>query len=235
MQLLPRAVAYGQAGYRVHPCKPDDKRPLTSWSTSATSDPYWIARWWTTWPDALIGVCTGNGLVVIDDDRGQAQPEEDMAQTRTAKTRSRGWHHWFIHHGPPIGNRVGLIPGVDVRGEGGYVIAPPSPGWSWHNERPPQPLPDWVVTLMSANNQRGRGFGRGFAPSKTLISEGGRNDYLARFAGYVLRLELVDSINDLTEVLYDENGRVCSPSLPMPEVAAVARSIWGAEQRRNDA
>ena len=221
--MLHAASSFGRAGYRVHPCHPETKRPLTKWTEAASSHPAIIESLWSRWPDALIGLCTGSGLVVVDDDRGLAEPEEDMAATRTAKTRSRGWHHYF-RCDVDLGNRVGLIPGVDVRGAGGYVIAPPSPGWEWLNpDTDMQPAPEWLITLMTAREQRGRGFGSGFRPAQSVISEGGRNDYIARFTGYALRLGYAGG--ELTHLVLDENERVCSPALPTPEVVATVRSI----------
>lgn len=229
--MLHAASSFGRAGYRVHPCDPETKRPLTKWSEAASNHEAIIEAHWRRWPDALIGVCTGSGLVVVDDDRGLAEPEEDMAATRTSKTRSRGWHHWF-RSDVELGNRVGLIPGIDVRGAGGYVIAPPSPGWEWHNDNPIQPAPAWLVTLMTAREQRGRGFRDGFRPAQGLVGEGGRNDYIARFTGYALRLGY-EGNGELTGLVLEENDRVCSPPLPTAEVVATIRSIKNLHERNS--
>lgn len=225
------ASSFGKAGWRVHPCDPDTKRPLTKWTEAASSHPAIIESFWQRWPEALIGLCTGDGLVVVDDDRGLAEPEEDMAATRTAKTRSRGWHHYF-RCSVDLGNRVGIIPGVDVRGKGGYVIAPPSPGWEWFNTAEMQPAPAWLVTLMTARQERGRAWGGGFQPARALIAEGGRNDYIARFTGYALRLGYAGG--DLTCLVLDENERVCSPPLPQTEVMLTLRSISRIHERNSD-
>ncbi len=226
--LTTAAVGYGQQGLRVHPCHPETQRPLTKWSEAASTHRAIIESFWQRWPDALIGLCTGDGLVVVDDDRGREEPEEDMAVTRTAKTRSRGWHHYF-RTDADIGNRVGIIPGVDVRGAGGYVIAPPSPGWEWHNIAEVQPAPAWLITLMTARDERGRAWGSGFRPSPTMVSEGGRNDYLARFTGYALRLGYEGG--ELTHLVLDENQRICDPPCPVAEVVATVRSISRIHQR----
>jgi hypothetical protein len=234
------AIALGRAGYRVHPCNPENKRPLTRWSTEATTTEAEIARWWARWPDALIGLCTGDGLVVIDDDRGGEQPEPELAVTRTAKTRSRGWHHYFTADRADIGNRVGLIPGLDVRGEGGYVIAPPSPGWEWLDAGAPlTPLPSWVVTIMTVDRGvRGR-FGAGFTPRAPAnpVAEGGRNDYIARFTGWYLRSleasgEPTPDYAALAGAVLGHNARVCLPPLPEDEVGACVRSIYARHTRR---
>jgi hypothetical protein len=230
--MLDAAIAYGRAGYRVHPCRPEDKRPLTPWSAAASRHEQAMRIWWTRWPDALIGLCTGNGLVVIDDDRGQPEPEDDLAETRTAKTRSRGFHHYFTTD-QRVGNRVGIIPGVDIRGDGGYVIAPPSPGWEWLNPAAPlAPLPAWVITITKAEEERKR-FGPGFEPAPaSSIGPGYRHDYMVRFAGFAIRtLGLTGAALESECVL--EYQRACSPAdAPAGNIIRIARSIESRDRRR---
>jgi hypothetical protein len=65
------ALEYGQLGWRVHPCRPGDKKPiLEDWPKRATTDPTLIERWWGRTPDANIGVATGpgSGTFVLDVD-----------------------------------------------------------------------------------------------------------------------------------------------------------------------
>jgi hypothetical protein len=230
--MLDAAIAYGRAGYRVHPCSHVDKRPLTQWSLTAATDETKIRYLWHLRPDSLIGLCTGNGLVVIDDDRGQDKPESDLIETRTAKTRSRGYHHYYVTD-QRVGNRVGIIPGVDIRGDGGYVIAPPSPGWEWLNPwEALQDLPDWVLTITKAEEEKKR-LGPGFEPAPAgSIGEGYRHDYMVRFAGFAIRtLEL--SGHDLWVACLDEYHRACSPAdAPAVNIIRIARSIEARDRRR---
>ena len=189
--LADAALQYASAGLRVHPCRPEDKRPLTRWGTAATTEPAIIESWWQRWPDALVAVCTGDALlpgarrpapdsflVVVDvDPRSGGVLDEDLAaHTLTADTRSGGWHHWCWSY-ERLGNAVGLLPGVDIRGRGGYVIAPPSPGWSF---RPGSPevinyLPHPIAAAMQPQR---RAAGRSFEPASVErpVAEGGRND-----------------------------------------------------------
>lgn len=227
--LLEAALGYAKQGRRVHPCRADDKRPYIRWGTAASTIEADIVRWWTRWPDALLAVCTGDGLVVVDDDRGLADPDPDLSNTLTARTRSRGFHHYYSTT-QRIGNAVGLLPGIDIRGEGGYVIAPPSPGWEWINDAhyPVEELPDYIYGAWNAVRRTPSRFGPGFEP-RDRIAEGGRNDYIARFAGYAIRLGFDDEA-ELLELCLDHNAQVCVPPLDDIEVKRTARSIL----RRHD-
>jgi putative DNA primase/helicase len=106
----------------------------------ATTDEAQIRAWWRKYPQALIGVPTGKriGLFVVDlDPRGGERVDEvrqrlvnavgPLPECPISITQSGGWHLWF--HNPPGDipkNSAKRIPGVDWRGEGGYVIVPPS-------------------------------------------------------------------------------------------------------------
>lgn len=124
--------------------------------TKATTDEDQIRAWWRKWPRAMIGVAVGRaGLIVIDFDPGvydvidrktkevtgqeewtldqlkdalaERMDGEMLPETLTSVTRSGGEHQWFkMPAGDPIGNTGSLPSHIDVRGLGGYVIAPPS-------------------------------------------------------------------------------------------------------------
>ena len=134
----------------VFPCD-DLKRPLVAGGFKAASkDVKQIAVWWKQWPDALIGVPTGeaSGFFVIDlDGVAHGGPDGLVAwdkltanhpspATRTHETPNGGVHLLYRYDPQrPVTNRRGALPeGVDVRGDGGYVIWPPSrlpDGRSW--------------------------------------------------------------------------------------------------------
>ena len=107
----------------------------------ATTDPRQIEAWWRKWPDANIGIATGamSGIVVIDVDGANGlaflktlvDQHEPLPRTAIVKT-ARGWHFYFA-----LPAQCTLIPcstgnGLDVRGDGGYVVAPPSRHASGH-------------------------------------------------------------------------------------------------------
>jgi hypothetical protein len=138
------AVLLAEAGRRVLPLNPRTKAPLiTRGVHGATRDADVIQRWFTRQPEALVGLATGSGLAVIDvDPRHGGTVAPEWPATLTATTRSGGWHLYYRTM-KPISNSAGKIaPGVDVRSDGGYVVAPPSPGWAWANEPPIAELPE---------------------------------------------------------------------------------------------
>lgn len=151
---------------RIFPCGPD-KRPLTPHGfKDASDDPATIAAWWKRWPDALTGMPTGAGLVVIDTDLKNGKDGESslcelegvhgvLPPTRTVETMNGGLHRYFT--GPAdtkiqcSADKLGR--GVDIRGDGGYVIIPPSPGYVVAVDMPIAPLPDaWVALLTKRGN-----------------------------------------------------------------------------------
>lgn len=132
---LQAALSHAKAGRPVFPCSPD-KRPLVKWIDRASTRPDQIERWWSKWPDAMPGLPMGraSGLAVLDLDK---RPDKDGAAALRdlgfdpdslspciVGTPSGGQHIYF-RWAEGLGNSAaGLPAGVDVRGEGGYVIAP---------------------------------------------------------------------------------------------------------------
>ena len=150
---LDAALAYADRGWLVFPChspialgcscrraecSSPGKHPRVAGGLKAAShNTDAILRWWNRWPHANVGVRTGaeSGLVVIDVDPrhgGLQSLELLLARHRPARgpvvrTGSGGMHLFFRHPGEPVRNTAGALGGgLDVRGDGGYVVAPPS-------------------------------------------------------------------------------------------------------------
>ena len=141
----------------VFPCG-DNKRPITeNGFKNAVTEPARILALFERPGAELIGMPTGqvSGLVVIDIDIRADRTGMDwlnlnadaLPETRTHKTRSGGLHLVFrAPEGIPIRNSAGrLAPGVDVRGDGGYVILPPSPGYEIADQTDPAEMPRWLI------------------------------------------------------------------------------------------
>ena len=121
-----------------------------------------VAAWWQRWPTANIGLRTGaeSGLVVLDVDPAHGGSRSikslidrhgSLSDVPRLRTGTGGWHLFFAHPGEPVRNSAGRLgAGLDIRGDGGYVIAPPSihaSGYRYRweidaDELPP--MPDWL-------------------------------------------------------------------------------------------
>ncbi len=137
-ELHQAAIAYAKRGTAVFPLQPRGKEPATaSGVKQATTDTAAIDGWWTAGPDLNIGIATGSrsGVWVldIDDETGEQSLRElecangELPETVEAIT-GKGRHCYFrLGDGDPIRNSAGKLgPGLDVRGDEGYVVAPPS-------------------------------------------------------------------------------------------------------------
>jgi hypothetical protein len=171
-RLLRAALAYAGLGWAVHPLRPRDKRLLLrDWPHKATADGRVIRDWWARWPEANIGLACGpSGFSVIDlDVKGDAKGEESWASlteqhglgdlvTPTTRTPSGGQYLFFSADGTGLGNTAGRLGvGIDTRGEGGYVLLPPSvladgKTYTWEispREYTPAPLPTTLIGLLA--------------------------------------------------------------------------------------
>lgn len=157
-------LTYADRGWPVFPCGADKRPRIAGGFRNASRDPEEIEAWWRRWPDALIGVPTGraSGLVILDIDvkdpaRYGFDSLDDLGQsilptTWLAHTRSGGLHVYFAAIATEIRNSAGKLgPGLDVRGEGGYVVVPsPGSGYTWDPHWNPQtcrllPAPAWLI------------------------------------------------------------------------------------------
>jgi len=160
-ELEQAALAYAAQGMHVFPLAPQGKTPLTQHGLEdATTDPATIETWWSRWPEANVGIRTGD-IVVVDEDSPGALLDlanelgETIPETRVATTAS-GFHFYFTQpDGERIRNTAGrLASGIDTRGDGGYVVAPPSihpsgASYLWSAERDMVTLPDWIVRRLA--------------------------------------------------------------------------------------
>ncbi len=109
-----------------------DKKPLLAWQEFQGRKPSEeeVEQWFTRWPDANIGIVTGavSGLVVVDADgaEGLTWMKEHLPVTSVYVQTGKGYHAYFRHPGGHIANATRIAPEVDIRADGGYVVAPPS-------------------------------------------------------------------------------------------------------------
>ncbi len=253
-RVLGRSAAwYATRGLRVHPLVPGIKRPmLKKWQHRATTDRRVIGEWWSRWPGAGIGLATGakSGFVVIDLDPRHGSDESildieraygKLPATWRCATGGGGTHLYFVHPGARMANRVGVWAGVDVRADGGYVVAPPTVldgdrRYVWESEHGPREvelaqLPDWLRSLLS-EPQRAEGSNADHWAElvRNGADPGGRNDAVARLAGYLLRRRPAPRV--VLELLHAWSGSRCRPPLDDEEISATVDSIARREMQR---
>jgi len=178
LDLVDVALRYAARGWAVFPLVPGTKRPLTEHGfQDATTAVDAIRTWWTRWPTAGVAIATGatSGLVVVDVDprSGGFDGIEDLEATHgrlpfgpIVLTGGGGTHSYFRPEpgdAPPCRTGLGGFAGVDLKSEGGYVIAPPSihpsgEAYTWHpvlgeNEVLPE-LPRAIPDLATARPER---------------------------------------------------------------------------------
>ncbi|MBR0798949.1 bifunctional DNA primase/polymerase [Bradyrhizobium jicamae] len=131
---LAAALIYIAKGVPVFPCRPDKKPFVAGGFKAASFDPRQVKEWWRQWPNAMIGLPTGNasGIAVLDIDKkgsvdGFVELPDWQTRSNVIVSTPSGGAHLYFRCGADIRSSASQIaPGLDVRGEGGYVIVPPS-------------------------------------------------------------------------------------------------------------
>ena len=159
---LDSALALATRSVPVFPCRnlpgsADDKKPYTLHGfKDASTDPAIIAQWWRQWPDALIGVPTGERFVVLDLDLAKHvealkwydDNRDRLPRTRMHLTRSGGRHLLFEPHSAIKNTTSKIERGVDTRGAGGYCIWWPAEGLPVLHGGNVTEVPEWLADLM---------------------------------------------------------------------------------------
>jgi putative DNA primase/helicase len=207
----------------------------------ATTDPALITRWWRMWPQANVAIATGavSGIVALDIDPkhgGDASLDDleatyaPLPETVEAITGSGGRHILFAHTGGHVSNSIGKIAdGLDIRGDGGYIVAPPSlhasgRRYEWEilhhpDDTPLPPMPPWLLALIKDAET---------SPTKCSsapdgpIPEGARNDTLFRLACAMRRHGAPEAA--ILAALEVTNKERCNPPLEASEVVRIAGS-----------
>lgn len=254
--VLAAALRHMESGWSVLPMRPGGKAPLVPWleRQEAPANEAEIRRWFDRWPRANLGLVTGavSGVVVLDVDPAHggdaslaALMEEHGTLPRTveARTGGGGRHVYFAHPGSTVPNRVALRDGLDIRGDGGCVVLPPSvhPSgrrYRWRRGCAPgklvvAPLPDWLAAMVRQRNPA-RGHSRQYWRVLTArgVKQGERNNTIASLAGHLL-WHGVDPFVVL-ELLLAWNRERCRPPLSDREVTRAVASITRLHERGLD-
>ncbi len=218
------AINYARLGFRIFPLKDREKTPrIKSWPNQATTDADKIAKWWSMWPDANIGLATGtkSEVFVVDVD---SKNNGDVSLATlfdeygrfpiTARQRTGNGEHYLFKCHSPITNRTNApMKGIDIRGDGGYIVASPSihPNgnrYSWEVE--PKNIadaPSWLIELLNkSKNER--------VNTKGEIPIGSRNDSLFKI-GCSLRSKGIKAL-EIGAELFRINEYQCE--LPLTDI-----------------
>ena len=219
------AVAAARLGFRVLPVAGGQKRPplWRSWERRATAEISVVRATWKKLPGANVGIACGDGLVVLDVDRGdppRGLRPDDLPRTPVVRS-GRGTHAYFRGHGR---TRANVVPGVDIRGRGSYVLTagsihPSGDRYQWlihPDEAPLAPLPDELTALIARQPAIRR------RSEADVLTVGERNTGLTRLAGALRRAGV--SADGTAAALHAENRARCRPPLSTEEVARIAKS-----------
>src|SRR5262249_776325 len=237
------ALELARRGVAVFPCQPRGKAPACQRGVhDATTDATRINAWWRPCPDLNIGIATGAAsgffVVDIDGDDGEAtlralEATHSALPPTVEVITGKGRHCYFRlgEHGV-IGNTAGTIGlGIDTRGEGGYVLAPPSVhptgrayAWSVANAAEFAGGPEWIYQLIGTQAPaHGKPLEHWHSVLTRRIANGTRNTTLASIAGKLLFHDV--NVALIYDLLLCVNEARCDTPLTAGEVENIVLSV----------
>jgi hypothetical protein len=244
------ALQLAARGCAVFPCQPRGKAPATGRGVlDATTDFQRIDAWWRSAPDLNIGLATGSvsGFFVldIDDAEGHAslhrlEAEHGELPPTVEVITGRGRHCYFRLGDGPVRNSTGQIgTGLDIRGDGGYVLAPPSLhpsgatyAWSVDTADSFADAPEWLHEFLSASDAKkaGKPIEHWHATLTRAIANGERNVTLTSIAGKMVHAG-VDAILAY-DLLTCVNLARCTEPLPAEDIETIVLSVSRAHLKK---
>ena len=239
--LLDAAIDYASRGLAVFPLKPREKAPITAHGVhEATTNFEQINKWWSRYPNANIGIACGKvsgGLLVVDLDRKPngvdgldslnewERENGELPETVRSITGSDGNHLLYRIDGTNK-NRVNLLPGVDIRSDGGYIVAPPSihPNgnrYEWEYDPEEYEVAQGDEVLDKLLNYGKKDKVENFTlPDK--VGKGQRNDTMYKLACSLQARNLPDSV--IRTSMSAANLEMCEPPLTAAELDKIVES-----------
>lgn len=249
-EFLEAALLYASMGWRVFPLKPRSKSPATVHGfKDATTDAGQISAWWTQNPAYNVGIATGDGLVVIDVDDKPKNPVQGsdmlrdweyehghLSETVTAISGTGGTHYYYDVGDVSVPSSQSATLFIDLRGDGGYIVAPPSihpdtgEPYMWDIEpsldNPPAKVStvekrclDWIYANRGTAGKTGAA-----KPHIEQVHEGeGRNNYLYKM-GCAIRAQGADDTT-ISIYLTQVNAQTCKPPMDSDELLRVIQSV----------
>lgn len=237
-----QALQYLKHGWPVIPIGWDEvkggwKRPLVSWKKyqnvlPTESD---LHDWKKKWPYARVGVVTGNfaGLIAVDIDprKGGSADGLDLPATLISNTGGDGWHYIYRH--PGVGYHIPTVSdwprkGVDIRGDGGLIVLPPSlhdsgEQYAWALDFDPTQIadcPSWLLQKHSVKEDKGK-----MSSILQGVSEGSRNEAASRVAGLIFHHLGTGKMDELSWATLKQWNNQSDPPLSEKELLGVFQSI----------
>jgi len=227
-------------------CQSPGKRPLVAWEgyQKVRASKKKIIDWWSRWSWANIGILTGavSEIIVLDVD-GEAGEKSllalgDVELTLTVRT-GKGWHYYFAYpnKGRRFKNFAKKHPGIDFRGDGGYVVAPPSrhvngSSYTWEvrpKSRPPVEVPAWLCDLICEQESNCAYDRTDLTLLRQGVAEGKRNESAARLAGHYLAKGLTVGETIALMLKWNQSNK---PPLEENELIRVVESIDSREAKK---
>jgi RecA-family ATPase len=224
--LMEAALSYAAKGYHVFPCKPKSKKPATpNGFKDATRDEGTIRRWWSENPEYNIGLPTGeiNGFFALDVDGEKGYESlrrldfnKDIPRN-TPMVRTGNGQHAYFKYTSEVKNSAGKIAGgLDIRGDGGYVLAAGSVHengqlYESNGHKEPVEAPESLLKALREGYRQ-----RASVDLGRPIPEGRRNAELTSIAGNLTRSGM--SAKSARACLHIINNNQCQPPLQADEV-----------------
>ena len=251
--LVGAAIEYAMNGLHVFPvygildgtcacgdsdCRSPGKHPISAVAPNgfknATCNVDTVQHWWTRYPDANIGIRTGkeSGIIVVDIDSpdGYDLLENELGDVPETwhSVTGKGHHFFFRHPGRDVGSPTGIIPQVDIRADGAYIVAPPSRHrngvvykWIVDHYMPLAECPPLLLRLITEQRRIKRA--RDTQASGIVgIPQGQRNSTLFAFGR---RMKCIGATPDaVLAALREINGTFCPP-LEDEEVVSIGANV----------
>lgn len=258
-EILEAALRYQEMGFSVIPIRPKDKKPLIKWEEFQTrkAGPDEIKVWWQDTPGANVAIVTGkiSGFDVVDIDSAagedlliEALGDELSGFRAPAVKTPRGGKHIYVKS-TGEGNKTGFLQDVDFRGQGGYIVAPPSRGpngnqYAWMPglsifEIAPPALPDAIYKKINlylcgddtagkngvVNNRQ--------TSSNVVISfdQGYRDNTLFHLANCLIKGGM--PIEETQQFLALIATKLCNPPYPQKDISTKIQSALKRAQSRD--
>ena len=225
-----QALLLAAAGFAVFPLHPGTKTPITEHGfKDAVTDEQQIRAWWAKAPNANIGIATGvasDGLIVVDVDVDQAKGKDGMIALRAwqeeheslpptlSATTGRGGIHLYFRSSEPRKNTANSEKSIDIRANGGYVVAPPSVHENGNEYRWNIPFDVEMIAEADENTlafidslytKKGRNGRRGVPEH---VDNGGRNKAMISYVGKMQQMGASDEAIEAYAAEFNETRMV---------------------------